>query len=39
MRYTVTKSIIDVIGEIWQPGIGRCAMRYELRPSEQERMG
>ena len=29
MRYTVTKSIIQVVGKIWMPAI-TCAMEYEL---------
>ena len=30
MKYTVRKSIIQVIGNIWQPGVGLCAMDYTL---------
>jgi hypothetical protein len=26
----LTSSCIDVIGSIWQPGVGMCAMRYNL---------
>ena len=33
MKYLIRKSVVDVIGRIWQPGIGPCAHRYELRPS------
>ena len=29
MRYTVTKSIIQVVGKIWMPAT-MCAMEYEL---------
>lgn len=29
MKYTVTKSIIQVVGKIWLPAI-TCAMEYEL---------
>jgi hypothetical protein len=30
MRYTVVLSKVRVIGHIWQPGIGTCAMDYSL---------
>lgn len=30
MRHTITSQIIEVIGYIWQPGTGICAMRYTL---------
>jgi len=30
MKYTVTKSLLRVVGNIWQPGIGLCAMEYNL---------
>lgn len=29
MRYTVRKSVVDVVGRIWMPGIV-CAQRIEL---------
>ena len=31
MRYTVRKSYIDVIGNIWMPSSGTFAYRYDLR--------
>jgi len=31
MKYMVRKSIVEVIGHIWQPGLGLCAYRYDLR--------
>jgi hypothetical protein len=34
MRYTVVKSQIDVVGYIWQPGIGLCAMSYNPRADD-----
>ncbi len=34
MKYTVTRSVVDVIGYIWQPGVGQCAMTYELTRSD-----
>ena len=30
MRYTVTRQRIEVIGYIWQPGVGICAMSRDL---------
>lgn len=27
--YVIHKSTIDVIGNIWQPGVGTCAITYE----------
>ncbi len=30
MRYTVTKQRIQVIGYIWQPGVGMCAAQRDL---------
>lgn len=30
MRYTVNKSVIDVLGEIWMPYGAKCAMRKDL---------
>jgi len=30
MRYTVTVQRIQVIGYIWQPGVGICAQQQEL---------
>ena len=34
MRYLVVKSEIRVIGRIWQPGIGLCAMSYNPRADD-----
>lgn len=25
MRYTIEKSVVRVVGHIWQPGVGKCA--------------
>src|SRR6266571_645701 len=30
MRYTVSKSFVQVVGAIWQPGFDACAMSYDL---------
>ena len=30
MRYMVERNFVQVIGRIWQPGIGDCAMEYPL---------
>ena len=32
MRYEVRTSIVQVIGNIWQPGIGLCTYQYTLSP-------
>jgi len=37
--YTVDENWIDLVGEIWQPGVGPCAYRYTLRPSDVENIG
>jgi len=37
--YTVDENYIEVIGSIWQPGIGPCVYRYELRPYDMENIG
>ena len=29
-RYMVDDNYVEVIGSIWQPGVGTCAMRYDL---------
>lgn len=36
MRYTVRTSIVEVVGNIWQPGVGLCAYQYTLSPSDVE---
>lgn len=33
MRYQTRVSKVDVIGQIWQPGIGACAMSYDIPDS------
>ncbi len=30
MRYTIERNFVNIIGEIWQPGCGVCAMRKDL---------
>ena len=30
MKYLVRKSFVNIIGHIWQPGIGVCAMSYPV---------
>ena len=30
MRYMVEKNFVRVVGHIWQPGVGPCAMEYTL---------
>ena len=37
--YTVEVNRNDVIGNIWQPGIGTCAMSYSLREYDIENIG
>jgi hypothetical protein len=39
MRYVVVKQIIEVIGYIWQPGVGLCAQRRELSPYDLNNIG
>lgn len=36
---TADENYIEVIGEIWQPGTGPCAHRYDLRPYDVENIG
>jgi len=36
MKRLVCFSYVDVIGEIWLPGIGPCAQRISLRPYDIE---
>ena len=35
MRYTIRKSVVQVLGEIWQPGF-TCAMDFNLSNSDVE---
>lgn len=37
--YTVDRNWIDVVGHIWQPGIGLCAMTYNLNAHDIENIG
>lgn len=30
MRYMVERNFVQVLGKIWQPGVGPCAMEYPL---------
>lgn len=39
MRYTVTKQRIQVIGYIWQPGVGICAAQCDLTPYDMDSIG
>ena len=39
MRYTVESNFVDVLGHIWQPGVGLCHYRYNLTPSDVEQIG
>ena len=39
MRYTVTKQQIQVVGYIWQPGVGLCAYEKSLDTSDMENIG
>lgn len=39
MRYMAERNFIQVIGEIWQPGIGTCAMEYTLSSQDIENIG
>lgn len=38
-RYVVTVNQIEVIGHIWQPGVGVCAMTYSLSRYDLENLG
>ena len=38
-RYMVEKNYVRVLGNIWQPGIGKCAMEYTLDSSDVENIG
>ncbi len=38
-HYMVTINEIQVIGDIWQPGAGTCAMTYSLRSYDLENIG
>jgi hypothetical protein len=37
--YIVDENWIDLIGEIWQPGIGPCASKINLRTYDVENIG
>ena len=37
--YTVDENWIDLVGEIWQPGIGPCASKITLRTYDVENIG
>lgn len=37
MRYTVKKSVIDVVGKIWLPAV-TCSMRYTVSAHDVENM-
>jgi hypothetical protein len=39
MKYTVERNWIDVLGRIWQPGIGPCGLRIDLRAGDMENIG
>ena len=39
MELTVKRNRIDVIGQIWQPGIGTCAMTYNLSSYDIDNIG
>jgi hypothetical protein len=39
MKFTVERNWIDVVGNIWQPGVGLCAMRKDLRTYDIENIG
>jgi len=34
MKYTIRKSIIEVVGNIWQPGAPPCCMEYTLSDAQ-----
>ncbi len=36
MRYTVRKSVVWLVGHIWQPGIGPCSQMLSLRAYDVE---
>ncbi len=38
MRYTRVVSQIQVVGHIWQPGLGLCAMNYTISISDLRNM-
>lgn len=39
MRTVIERNFVNVIGHIWQPGIGVCAMTYTLGRYEVENIG
>ncbi len=39
MIFTVERNWVEVVGHIWQPGIGLCAMRYDLRAADLAKIG
>ena len=39
MKYTIRKSVVQVLGEIWQPGAGPCAMDFTLTDHDVEMIG
>lgn len=38
MKRLICFSYVDVIGEIWQPGVGLCAQRVNLQSNDIENM-
>ncbi len=39
MRYMVERNFVDVVGEIWQPGMGICSCSYDLKKSDLDNIG
>jgi hypothetical protein len=39
MKFTIERNWIDVVGHIWQPGIGLCAMTYSLNKHDMDTIG
>lgn len=39
MRVTIERNFVQVIGTIWQPGVGPCAVEYALNAHDVESIG
>ena len=39
MRYLVERNFVQVLGRIWQPGLGQCAMEYPLTAHDVANIG
>lgn len=39
MKFTVERNWVDVVGKIWQPGVGLCAQTRSLTAHDMESIG